>query len=152
MSLKSPLNPHGALFLNQQSPTGPCWTLLDPTGPYWTLLDPAGPYWTLLDPTGPYLTLLDPAGPYCCAVQCALVSIGYGVWLLWLLWLLWLHCGLHFNPHRMKSHMVLFALSPEAALSKAISRNMNVPLAKLTRRKLCNTETVIEIQVPGATL
>lgn len=42
--------------------------------------------------------------------------------------------------------MVLFALSPEAALSKAISRNMNVPLAKLTRRKLCNTETVIEIQ------
>ena len=43
--------------------------------------------------------------------------------------------------------MMLFALTPESTLTKNIARHLNLPVGAMTRRKLANTETLVEIRV-----
>ena len=47
----------------------------------------------------------------------------------------------------MKANLRLFALTPESTLTQNIAKYLDVPLGGLARRKLSNTETVVEIQV-----
>lgn len=42
--------------------------------------------------------------------------------------------------------MMLFALTPESTLTKNIARHLNLPVGAMTRRKLANTETLVEIR------
>ena len=46
--------------------------------------------------------------------------------------------------------MMLFALTPDSTLPMNIAANLNLPIGRLTRKKLSNTETLVDIQV-GAT-
>jgi len=46
----------------------------------------------------------------------------------------------------MRGSMMLFALTPESTLTRNIARNLNLPVGQMTRRKLANTETLVEIR------
>ena len=45
--------------------------------------------------------------------------------------------------------MMVFALTPESRLTQNIARNLNLSVGEMTRRKLANTETLVEIRVSG---
>lgn len=42
--------------------------------------------------------------------------------------------------------MMLFALTPDSTLPMNIAANLNLPIGRLTRKKLSNTETLVDIQ------
>ena len=46
--------------------------------------------------------------------------------------------------------MMVFALTPESRLTQNIARNLNLSVGEMTRRKLANTETLVEIRVSGS--
>ncbi|KAL5247969.1 hypothetical protein ACHWQZ_G017215 [Mnemiopsis leidyi] len=46
----------------------------------------------------------------------------------------------------MRGSMMVFALTPESRLTQNIARNLNLTVGEMTRRKLANTETLVEIR------
>ena len=47
---------------------------------------------------------------------------------------------------------MVFALTPESRLTQNIARNLNLTVGEMTRRKLANTETLVEIRVSSCTV